>query len=342
MYSIANDLCDHLVLRRDADGAVNNVQEYLRNWALKAMTRIIFDEDIDTLSGKDPLGKRTVSTAAHYIASFSGILNALPIYCVLPTKPYKEYVRGIKKMHRLGKEILSTHYNKLDNAVKSGTIDETTAVGLLDQWLIEGQLTEEETISQACDMLAAGTETTSNTMTFAFHELAKNPEVQESLYKEIMEVMGPSREPTSEKLQKLQQVRACVRETLRLYPASVGTARVVTKNSALLGYEVPAGTLVFLNWNLSPLDPRYFTNPHEFNPSRWLKDSKDINPFVSLPFGFGPRMCYGRRIAEKEMYLLLTCILRRFKLTTNQDSLKVEQYTVLQPAEPVVINFCER
>ena len=40
-------------------------------------------------------------------------------------------------------------------------------------------------------------------------------------------------------------------------------------------------------------DTRYFSNPEEYNPDRWDRDLKEHHPFASLPFGFGPRACYG-------------------------------------------------
>ena len=89
-------------------------------------------------------------------------------------------------------------------------------------------------------------------------------------------------------------------------------------------------------------DTRYFRNPQQFNPDRWDRDHKEHHPFASLPFGFGPRACYGmclhmpmlccttlglvyscvyvrvfcsasicvgRRLAELEMSLLLTQVI---------------------------------
>lgn len=53
------------------------------------------------------------------------------------------------------------HYADLKAAIASGTVDDTKAVGLLDQWLIEGKYTEEEALVLSCDMLAAGMDTVS-------------------------------------------------------------------------------------------------------------------------------------------------------------------------------------
>ena len=70
-------------------------------------------------------------------------------------------------------------------------------------------------------------------------------------------------------------------------------------------------------------DPKYVDDPTSFKPERWSKDStEDLDAFLSIPFGFGPRSCYGnidllnyifvilislagRRLVELELYILL-------------------------------------
>ena len=38
----------------------------------------------------------------------------------------------------------------------------------------------------------------------------------------------------------------------------------------------------------------YFPNADTFDPSRWSKENRAHKPFAYLPFGFGPRACYGK------------------------------------------------
>ena len=59
----------------------------------------------------------------------------------------------------------------------------------------------------------------------------------------------------------------------------------------------------------------YFANGNTFDPKRWIKEKNEhkiCNPYASLPFGYGARMCIGRRIAEQEIYLIITKVFKPF------------------------------
>lgn len=51
----------------------------------------------------------------------------------------------------------------------------------------------------------------------------------------------------------------------------------------------------------------YIADAKTFKPARWLKDNENekLHPFASLPYGYGARMCLGRRFADLEMQVLL-------------------------------------
>ena len=65
-------------------------------------------------------------------------------------------------------------------------------------------------------------------------------------------------------------------------------------------------------------DERYWRDPREFLPERW-ENRKDINPFSYIPFGVGPRMCIGRRLAEAEMQLITAQLCRSYRLHLVQE-----------------------
>lgn len=53
-------------------------------------------------------------------------------------------------------------------------------------------------------------------------------------------------------------------------------------------------------------DEKYFTNPNQFLPERWLNKDNKMHPLSFVPFGVGPRSCIGRRIAELEIICLIS------------------------------------
>lgn len=96
-------------------------------------------------------------------------------------------------------------------------------------------------------------------------------------------------------------------------------------------------------------DENHFQRPNEFMPERWLKETipnacpeaKASNPFVYLPFGFGPRSCIGKRIAEMEMNVLITRMLKQFQIEYNYGPLEYRQGFVLSPISDLKFKLTE-
>lgn len=166
--------------------------------------------------------------------------------------------------------------------------------------------------------------------------LAKNPEKQEKLREEIMQILPTKDAPLTEKSMKnLPYLRASIKEALRVYPLIIGNARVPVNDVVLSGYQVPKGVVVSMISTSMLQNDNFYPRAKEFLPERWLRQDnntqstsqeqsgtcpnslKASSPFIYLPFGFGPRMCVGRRIVEMELEVGLTRILRNFKVEFN-------------------------
>uniref|UniRef100_A0A1X7SEJ8 Cholesterol side-chain cleavage enzyme, mitochondrial n=2 Tax=Amphimedon queenslandica TaxID=400682 RepID=A0A1X7SEJ8_AMPQE len=199
-------------------------------------------------------------------------------------------------------------------------------------------------LSQACDLLSAGVDTSSNTAVFLLHHIAKEPELQQALYDEFTSVCGLNGIPDFNDFQRMPLVRNCIKETLRLYPAAP-IIRLAQTDMVVHGYKVPKNTSIVFELFLIGRDPKLYPNPEHFNPYRWegKKEQDGLVTFGSLPFGAGVRMCYGRRLAELELHLLLANICRRFVLSTDQSSsLELIKLTLLRSKGPVRLHIKER
>lgn len=73
------------------------------------------------------------------------------------------------------------------------------------------------------DALMAGVDTTSNSSISIMYSLAKNPDKQEKLRKEILKIL-PNKDSilTEENKKSMPYLRACIKEASRLNPVTIG------------------------------------------------------------------------------------------------------------------------
>ncbi|MEQ2316834.1 hypothetical protein AMECASPLE_036575, partial [Ameca splendens] len=187
---------------------------------------------------------------------------------------------------------------------------------------------------------------TSFTLSWACYLLARHPHIQEQIYAEVTQTLGPGTVLTAEDVPRLPLIRGLVKETLRLFPVLPGNGRITQDDLVVGGYFIPKGTQLALCHYSTSLNEENFSSPLEFQPDRWVrKDSSDrVDNFGSIPFGYGIRSCIGRRIAELEMHLALTRLIQRFyigvsPLTTD---VKAKTHGLLCPAAPINLQFIER
>lgn len=123
-------------------------------------------------------------------------------------------------------------------------------------------------------------------------------------------------------MDSIPYLRACIKESLRLHPVVPANFRSAGNNIVLSAYNVPKGTDIVMPSQILQRESKHYVNPDEFIPERWLKTSilyHTKDPFIFLPFGFGPRACIGKRISEQELEIALITVLRNFKIEYNQE-----------------------
>ena len=181
-----------------------------------------------------------------------------------------------------------------------------------------GGPTDGAIVEECMGFLFAGHETTASTLTWALYSLAITPDVQERVAREGDRLVAAAPR-LMEAVDGLTQTGRVVEETLRLYPAGVGIARMARRTTELCGHRVRRGTLVGIAVYSIQRDPRAWPDPEIFNPDRVLPSDHTESELVAyLPFGWGPRRCLGARFATTEARLALAMICSRWKLTYDQ------------------------
>nr|ALD15922.1 cytochrome P450 [Dendroctonus armandi] len=183
----------------------------------------------------------------------------------------------------------------------------------------KGILTDDEIIAQCFIFFTAGFDTSSSTMAFAMHELALQPDLQDRVRDEVLQVFNKyDGNITYLGTQELVLTGRVIAETLRKYPVLANIPRICTKD-----YKIPNSNVVLKKgtqiqlpvWGLH-MDPEYFPDPHKFDPDRFSEEAKATRPeFAYFPFGEGPRICIGARFAQIEAKLGLAALLRKGKFS---------------------------
>jgi len=183
----------------------------------------------------------------------------------------------------------------------------------------ESKMTPEQLRDEAVNMLIAGHETTANALTWTLHLLLSNPTVAKKAREEVL-AECPGKTPTFAQSQKLHYLKAVFEEAMRLYPPFWRISRINDSDIEVGGYTIPAGTNIIASIYTIQRSSRYWENPSEFKPERFLEGKKPVK-FSYLPFGGGPRVCIGQGLAFAEALCLLAGILKNTEL---ESLLKIE------------------
>ncbi|KAL4587283.1 hypothetical protein LXL04_000151 [Taraxacum kok-saghyz] len=180
-------------------------------------------------------------------------------------------------------------------------------------------------IKSTCQqLLIAGLDTTSGTLTWALALLLKNPQTLKIAQDEIDEHVGRERPVDESDMKKLVYLNAVIKETLRLYPAApLLVPHESMENCIVGGYQIPKGTRLLVNLYKMHRDPNIWEDPLEFRPERFLVIDKHIdfrgNHYELLPFGSGRRICPGINFSVQAVSLILASLIQQFVLKNSSD-----------------------
>ncbi|KAL5545528.1 hypothetical protein UlMin_005215 [Ulmus minor] len=181
----------------------------------------------------------------------------------------------------------------------------------------EIRLSRENIKAFILDIFVAGTDTSAIATEWALAELINHPKILKKARQEIDSVIGKARLVEESDIPNLPYIQAIVKETLRLHPPGPLLFRRSSQKCTINGYDIPKNTQLFVNvWTIMR-DPKYWDDPLEFKPERFLveegKSQLDVRGqnFHFLPFGSGRRGCpgtsLGLQIVQTSLAALIQC-----------------------------------
>ncbi|SHG25846.1 cytochrome P450 [Cognatishimia maritima] len=176
--------------------------------------------------------------------------------------------------------------------------------------------TAEEMIDQVAIFFLAGHETSASALAWTLYLVAIYPGWQERLAEEAQALQAPD----FSVMAQLKLSRDVFRESLRLYPPVPMMVRENQCPERFRKRDIRAGSQMVLSpWHLHRHE-RLWDNPDGFDPSRWQSENgKQCMREAFMPFSAGPRVCTGAGFAMVEGPLILSMILRNFKVEAVED-----------------------
>lgn len=179
------------------------------------------------------------------------------------------------------------------------------------------KLDNEELISIIQQILVAGNETTSHTLTTGIFYLLTHPEQKARL----------DADPSL--------TANFVEETLRMLTPTNNMWRVVTQDTEVGGVAVKEGDLMLLRFGSANRDDAKFPDGDHFDIGR-------DNAKEHLAFGAGVHLCLGQQLARKEMQTAFPIVLERLKnlrLVGDPDAFRYVPSILLRGVERLDIEF---
>ncbi|KAF9645118.1 cytochrome P450 [Thelephora ganbajun] len=185
--------------------------------------------------------------------------------------------------------------------------------------LEDGKVDHDMVKWSAMTIYSAGADTTVSAIYTFFLAMTLYPEAQKKAQEEIFRVVGEDRLPTFADRDSLPYVGALVKEVLRWNPVGpLALPHRVTSDDVYEGYYIPKDSLVLVNVWKFVHDPEVYSNPFEFNPSRFLGLKPERDP-REICFGFGRRVCPGSASAQALLYITAVMSLAVFDISKKVD-----------------------
>uniref|UniRef100_A0A182LRX0 Uncharacterized protein n=1 Tax=Anopheles culicifacies TaxID=139723 RepID=A0A182LRX0_9DIPT len=232
---------------------------------------------------------------------------------------------------------------KDDLDVEENDVGEKKRLAFLDLLLESAEngalISDEEIKNQVDTIMFEGHDTTAAGSSFFLSMMGVHQHIQDKVIQELDDIFGDSDRPaTFQDTLEMKYLERCLMETLRMYPPVPIIARSLKQDLKLASSDlvVPAGaTITVATFKLHRLESIY-PNPDVFDPDNFLPEKQaNRHYYAFVPFSAGPRSCVGRKYAMLKLKIILSTILRNFRVHSDlkEEDFKLQADIILKREE---------
>ncbi|KAK9742361.1 hypothetical protein RND81_03G166800 [Saponaria officinalis] len=289
------------------------VRFYLDSWSdrvflMDEAKKITFALTMKQLMSYDPC-EWTESLGKEYLHVIEGFF-AIP-------SPFfsKTYNRAIKARTKVAEALSSVVHERRKKSGVGERINDMLGA-LLDEEVEGRRLSNEIIVDFLVSLFVGGSETTATCMTLAIKFLTETPLALEQLkaeHENIRAKKGDDEALVWTDYESMPFTQCVINETLRVANMIGGVFRRATSDVHIKGYTIPKGWKVFASFRGVHMDDDNFKDARSFNPWRWQSDSGVTLPAgVFTPFGGGPRLCPGYKLARVSVSVFLHYLVTKY------------------------------
>ncbi|CAH0628779.1 unnamed protein product [Chrysodeixis includens] len=241
---------------------------------------------------------------------------------------------------------------KDDLDVDDADVGQKKRLAFLDLLLESSQsgvvISDEEIKEQVDTIMFEGHDTTAAGSSFFLSMMGIHQDIQDKVIDELDKIFGDSDRPaTFQDTLEMKYLERCLMETLRMYPPVPIIARHLKQDITLpsCGKQVPAGTTVVVATYKLHRRPDVYPNANKFDPDNFLPEkSANRHYYAFVPFSAGPRSCVGRKYAMLKLKIILSTILRNFRVHSDikEEDFKLQADIILKRAEGFKVRLTPR
>ncbi|XP_022966357.1 cytochrome P450 94B1-like [Cucurbita maxima] len=225
------------------------------------------------------------------------------------------------------KEAVQMVHSWVSHIIRNKNLDNNEDSDLLSRLLSAGH-GEEVVRDMVVSFIMAGRDTTSAAMTWLFWLLTKHPKVEQTLMDEVASLSNNYQTASLgygyEELKDMKYLKACLCESMRLYPPVAWDSKHAAAADILPdGTPVRKGDRVtYFPYGMGRMEELWGPDREEFKPERWFEkgEAKAVSPFKFPVFQGGPRMCLGKEMAFIQMKYVVATVLKRFEFRAVSES----------------------
>ncbi|KAL6235265.1 cytochrome P450 [Aspergillus navahoensis] len=181
----------------------------------------------------------------------------------------------------------------------------------------DGLITADNAYQTLDEMLFANLDVTIGALSWNPVFLAAHGDVQDGLYANIIATRETEGLTMAEYLQSSSTyLAACILESSRLKPlAAFSVPQAAPTERVLDGYVIPGGINYIVDAYALNIEHEFWgPDRHEYRPGRFLEIKGSDVRYHMWRFGFGPRQCLGKYVADLILRVFLVHLVRDWRL----------------------------